>query len=198
MYFVYITDTATQRSNVEIAVGFLKITQQLFLNLNQTQRQFAMTKFSLCSSSCFSSSVISQSFNDAIDTIMDKGGGSYRRDFAEIQQQAVANSQRKKQRTEGTKHGEHKGEGAKFLKEQFTLFKDTDGKEGFDYDLTSPARIRDIYDAHPDKLGAYIRTWFSKNYIGTANRWKVNNEKEGTRSLGLRRSKFLFIYFILH
>ena len=123
---------------------------------------------------------------------------SYRRDFAEIQEAAVSNTNRKKKQKTGRagkKNWAVDSPGADFLKENFQLFRDTNGSKGFDPKLTSPRAINAIYDANPE-LHDYIRDRFSVNYIGTAARFETNKEKEGTRSVGLRRSKYCIVFLL--
>ena len=119
---------------------------------------------------------------------------SYRRDYAQSQQAATSSAaSNKKPRTGGlgTKKWSHNCDGSIFLERNFRRFKDTAGKAGFDYNLTSPTAINQIYEENA-VFRDYIKKRFSVNYIATAAKFKTNLEKEGTRAL--RRSSKYFFY----
>jgi hypothetical protein len=87
--------------------------------------------------------------------------------------------------------------GRKFLVDQFSLYKQSEGKEGIDPSLRNKQDILEVFAKHPEVSG-YKEGRFPINFRDTAAAFRINETKDRARKQGKSYFIPLFIYLLYY
>lgn len=85
--------------------------------------------------------------------------------------------------------------GRKYLVSQFSLYNESEGKEGIDPSLRNKQDILEIFAKHPEVSG-YKEGRFPINFRDTAAAFQINKTKDRARKQG--KSYFIHLIILLY